>query len=179
MSHASLLAPIVKTLREDLDKAVEGVSGPGYQALKTRYGALKSVEKDVAGATHREAQKLPAGLSGQLADIASGEEVIRGIFSLNPKALVRGLSIQGAKELYRYFNSPNRAIQRLFQVRAASQRPIPPALGAIGAGVRGLGQSPLGAMGGGLMGSRAMPPPRQPPPREPPKREIRPSTVGP
>ncbi len=123
VSRATLLAPIARTLRGQLDAAIEGATGPGYQALRQQYGALSSVEKDIAKAVQREANKIPGGLAGTFADIAASEEAIRGIFTLNPAALARAGGIKAAQRAVKYVNDPNRAIERLFQRRATPPGP--------------------------------------------------------
>jgi hypothetical protein len=125
VSRATLLAPIARTLRGQLDAAIEGATGPGYQALRQQYGALSSVEKDIAKAVQRETNKLPGGLAGTFADIGASEEAIRGIFTLNPAALARAGGIKAAQQAVKYINNPNRAIERLFARRAAPP-PGPP-----------------------------------------------------
>jgi hypothetical protein len=162
VGRANLLAPVARTLRSQLDAAIESAQGPGYQALRSQYGALTSVEKDVARSVQREANKIPGGLAGTFADMAASEEAIRGVLTLNPAALARAGGIRAAKAAVKYVNDPNRAIERMFVRRATPQ--VPPAplaapaarAGAIGAGA--------GMASGGLPQPKRDPdqPPRQP-----------------
>lgn len=145
VSHSSLLAPIASTLRQQLDSAIEGAQGPGYQVLKNQYGALRSVEKDVAGAVQREANKIPGGLMGHLADLGSAEEFIRGVMTLNPSAMARAGGIKAAKLAMKYVNDPNRAIARLFARRTAPT--VGPVRQAVGGTIRG-GAAPVGGVSG-------------------------------
>lgn len=120
-----------RELRAALDQTIAGAAGPGYQALRTQYGALRSVEKDVAAAVQREANKLPGGLGGLLADSLGGEEILRGIVTFNPRAVVTGVGLKAAQRLRQYVNSPNRAIEKLFALRALPPSgPIPSGIGA-------------------------------------------------
>lgn len=139
VSRASLLAPITTILRNGLDQAVTSAAGPGYQALRTQYQALRSVEKDLASALQKQANKLPGGLAGSLADLASAEQFLHGIITINPGALARAGTIKAAKAILGRVNDPNRAIGRMFARRMAPQqipfRPGAAALGAYGAGV--------------------------------------------
>jgi hypothetical protein len=140
VGRANLLAPVARILRSQLDAAIGEAQGPGYQALRLQYGALASVEKDVARAVQREANKIPGGLAGTFADMAASEEAIRGVLTLNPAALARAGGIRAAKSAIKYIYDPNRAIERMFARRAAPQ--VPPAplaapvaqAGGIGAG---------------------------------------------
>jgi hypothetical protein len=148
VSRATILAPIARTLRGQLDAAIEGAQGPGYQAMRQQYGALTSVEKDVAKAVHREANKVPGGLAGTFADIAASEEAIRGIFTLSPGALARAGGIRAARNAVKYINDPNRAIERLFERRMSSAAPPSALWGGLGPVAR------AGAIGTGDVMSR-------------------------
>jgi hypothetical protein len=123
VGRANLLAPVARILRSQLDSAIEEAQGPGYQALRLQYGALASVEKDVARAVQREANKIPGGLAGTFSDMAASEEAIRGVLTLNPAALARAGGIRAAKSAIKYIHDPNRAIERLFARRAAPPKP--------------------------------------------------------
>jgi hypothetical protein len=126
VSRGTMLAPIARTLRDQLDSAIEGSAGAGYQALRHQYGALRSVEKDVAAAVQREANKIPGGISGTLADIAAAESFIHGVITLSPGMIARAGGIRAARNAVKYLNDPNRAIERMFARRVASQTPSPP-----------------------------------------------------
>jgi hypothetical protein len=141
VSHASLLAPVVRTLRSNLDDAITKYQGAGWQQLRLRYGALKSVENDVAGAVQRDANKLPGGIGGLFADIASSTEAIHGIprliFLGDPTPLARAAAIKAGQMAVRYVNSPNRAITQIFERRATAAAPglvrrYAPGVGALG-----------------------------------------------
>ncbi len=158
VSRGTMLAPIARTLRDELDKAIEGSSGAGYQALRLQYGALRSVEKDVAAAVQREASKLPGGISGTLADIAAAESFIHGVITLSPAMIARAGGIRAARNAVKYLNDPNRAIERMFARRMNPPTPapyLPPSVlvpgvraGALGAG-DDLSQRPLRTSIGG------------------------------
>jgi hypothetical protein len=141
------LAPVATTLRAQLDHAIESAGSPGYQALKLQYGALRSIEKDVAGAVQREANKVPGGIGGVFLDALATEEAMRGIF--NPAALVRAGGAKAAKAALKYINDPNRAIERLFTRRASSMGAPPPGPVRQGIGSAVSGASPIGAVAGG------------------------------
>jgi hypothetical protein len=123
VTHAALLAPVVKVLRDGIDQAVTSLQGPGYQALRIQYGALRSIERDMAAAAQREANKHPGGLAGAFADIAASEQALHGIFALDPSRIGTAGLIKGAQAAHRYINSPNRAISRMFERRERSLNP--------------------------------------------------------
>lgn len=152
VSFASGLAPVAKSLREGLNAAIEGAEGPGYQALKLRHGALQSVEKDVAGAVQREANKLPGGIGGIFADMAATEQAIHGVLTLDPSMLVRAVGLKAAKGALKYINSPNRAIAKLFSRAATRGAPPSPLQQGIGEGVQA-GMPAMGGVTGGVGGN--------------------------
>jgi hypothetical protein len=151
VTRASLLGEVARTLRQTLDKSIESTEGPGYQALRNQYGALKSVEKNVAAAVQREANKVPGGLAGMFGDLAASEEAIRGIITLNPGALARAGGIKAAKALQKHIYNPNRAIQTLFNKAANRGAPPSPSALLMSRGVRGA-LPPIGMGAGGVAG---------------------------
>jgi hypothetical protein len=159
VSRSALLAPVTTILRDQLDKAIEGAQGPGYQALRYQYQALRTVEKDVAAAVQREANKIPGGMVGMFADLGATEEAIRGVLTLNPVTVARAGGIKVAKKALQYINDPNRAITRMFAHRAASANPVPsfrPGMTAMGAQSGGqVGER--GPLGGEIIARRRFP----------------------
>jgi hypothetical protein len=125
VGNAGLDALIANQLRTGLDRAIESATGPGYQALKNQYGALRSIEKDVVHRSIVDArQAAGGGLLGRLGDIASGEEVIRGVLTLNPSAFARGVALKGYTSTLKRLRDPNRAVRRMFDV-AEKQYKVP------------------------------------------------------
>lgn len=114
-SRASIDSMVANQLRGGLDKAIEAASAPGYQALKNEYGSLKAIEKDVVHRAVVEGRKnLGGGLIGNIGDIASADEVLRGVLTLNPAAILRGAGLKAFTAYVRHLRDPNRAVQRLF-----------------------------------------------------------------
>ncbi len=126
----------------------------------------------MASAAQREANKVPGGLAGTFADITASEEAIRGVLTLNPKALLTAAGIRGAKSAIKYINDPNKAIERLFQRRLQGPPPpmgrsLDPALmGGVRAGAIGMGSgypSPdIGPAGGRVIQRRTIQPQPEP-----------------
>lgn len=120
-THAAVIDMIANKMRKGLDEAVENTVGPGYQALKNEYGALSSIEKAVVNRAVVDGRKnLGGGILGRIGDIASAEELIRGVVTLNPKAVAIGTGIKAGVSFMNWLRSPNRAISRLFD--AADQK---------------------------------------------------------
>jgi hypothetical protein len=122
-SHSTMMNQVLDTLRGSQNQAMEvGLQGPQYQALRTRYGALASVESDVTNALRRQAAKSP-GLADRVGDLGFWTSALHGIVTLNPKTLGTAASIKGAQEITRYLRSPNRAVTKLFSTRARGLDP--------------------------------------------------------
>jgi hypothetical protein len=114
-SRAGVDAMVANQLRAGLDKAIESAASPGYQELKNQYGALKTIEKDVVHRAIVEGRKnLGGGLMGNIGDIVSADELIRGLVTLSPASLARGVALKGFTQFVRHLRDPNRAIEKLF-----------------------------------------------------------------
>ncbi len=137
----SILEPIARILRKQMDETITKAEGPGWQRLRDDYGALRAMDKDVTRAVERIARKPNSGLA-QLGDLISSSEFIHGLITLNPAALSRAVGMRGANELHRLFNDPNRIIERMFKDRIASRTPRPPPRSPLlSLGTRSLGMS--------------------------------------
>jgi hypothetical protein len=131
------LEPVARILRKQLDEGIADTEGPGWQDLRDKYKALQGIKGDVAKAVQRIANRPKSGLS-QFGNAVSAMELIRAGLG-HPDALARAVGAQGAKALNKFFNDPNRQIQRLFDRRMATPPPssapygVPPArAGVIG-----------------------------------------------
>jgi hypothetical protein len=117
-SRNSMLNDVVGTMRESLNQTMEtALQGPQYQGLRNRYGALASIEKDVANGLRNESSRVPGGLFERLARPVQWVNAIHGLFSLDPHSLGFAAAIQGARKLDQYLHGPNRAVTRLFNAR--------------------------------------------------------------
>ena len=124
-SKASIDALIANKLRQKLDDGVTGLTGEQYQALKNQYKSLKTVERDIIKAAIRDARKNNKSLL-DYTDILTGGDAIAGIVTLNPGLLARGATARGIKEFYKYLNSPNRAIKKIFKSVEKTNQRFPP-----------------------------------------------------
>lgn len=117
-SKASVDAMIANNLRTGLDEAISSAKGPGYAELKSKYGSLKTIEKDVNKRAQVAARKTSGGLT--FGDVFSAEEVIRGLATMNPGAIATGVGVKGATTLWKYFNNPDRYIKDIFNEASKS-----------------------------------------------------------
>lgn len=115
---------VARVLREELDKTITGLEGPGYQDLKLKYGALKAIEPSVAAAARKELNKGPvSAFLYNMLDNPSMGHVLRGIVTLNPHATARGLMYQAARLGKSIRESPDRAIASMFRAAESPQQP--------------------------------------------------------
>ncbi len=109
-------------LRENLDRFITKLTDETYQPLKNQYGALKTIEKDVARQVAVELRRTKAGLI-DFTDIFTGADLFSGVITGNPTLVVKGLVGRGTKEIIKYLNNPNRYIKNMFQVLEKSEIP--------------------------------------------------------
>jgi hypothetical protein len=102
--------PINNKIKKMLHPDLEGK----YQELKNKYGALKSIEKEVNQRAIVDARKNVKGLI-DFSDIFSGSEVVRGVLTANPATVATGAAAKGVAAWYRYLSSPNRHIKNMFE----------------------------------------------------------------
>jgi hypothetical protein len=112
-SKASIDSMIANRLRKQLDDAIEGLEGSGYQQLKNKYGSLKAIERDVNRRAIVDARKNMKGLI-DFSDIFSGSEVVRGILSMNPSTIASGMTAKAIASIYRHMNNPNTIVKNMF-----------------------------------------------------------------
>lgn len=108
---AAIDALAVNKLRSALDSAVEKY---GYQQLKNQYGALRSIEKEVASRAAVDARKNVKGLI-DFADIASAAEAARAVATMSAGPAAASISIKALKEWYKHLNNPNRIVGKMFE----------------------------------------------------------------
>jgi hypothetical protein len=105
---------IANKLRSKMDDLIANVADPNYQILKNQYGALSSIEKDVAKRAIVQGRKAPAGLL-DFTDIFSAGDVINGIASFNPALIAKGGVQKVISSTLKKLNDPDRAIAGMFK----------------------------------------------------------------
>jgi hypothetical protein len=113
-SRAYIDSLIVNNIRKGLDASIEKATGPGYQALKNEYGALKTIEKDVSRRAIVDARKNPKGLL-DFSDVFSGGQVVNGLLSMNPATVGTGLASKIIANFYKRLNDPNKIVDGMFK----------------------------------------------------------------
>jgi len=111
-AKARLDASVASKLNQSLDELVTRITGEAYRPLRLEYGALKSIEKDVARQVALELRRNQKGLI-DFTDIFTGGDILAGV--IDPTSLIRGLGGRGIKEVYKYLNNPNRYVKKIFE----------------------------------------------------------------
>jgi hypothetical protein len=113
-SNATLPAAVyndaARDVRQALNAAVEGTKGEGYAAARRAYGALKEIERDVGLAVGRSL-KNPENKTfwSKLAGVGAVADLLHG-------NVLQGGGLKLAGAIQQYLASPNRAVQRLFEL---------------------------------------------------------------
>lgn len=113
-SKAYIDAIIANHMRKGLDTSIESLKGAGYQKLKSAYGSLKAIERDVNRRAIVDARKNAKGLI-DFTDIFSGSTAVHGILTLNPALVGEAAAAKGIAKLYRHLNDPNRIVKNMFE----------------------------------------------------------------
>lgn len=116
-SRAAIDAGIVHELRKALDEAINNATGENYQELKSQYGALSALEKDVNKAALQQAKQVGSNTMGlgKYVDVFSGGDMVSGLLSLNPALFTKGLAQSGISHFFQWLNSPDRAVSTMFK----------------------------------------------------------------
>lgn len=136
---AAIEAMVANKLREGTDAAITGLTGQNYRAMKNSYGAVRSIEKDVAHRALVQGRNTKGGLGGMLLDLATADQVIHAIGHFDPTALGHAAALRGFKAVREKLLSPDRAVRRMFETAERLQNPqagTGPAREAISYGVR-------------------------------------------
>ena len=113
-SMAAIDQIYVNNLRNILDTAIENEKGAGYQNLKNKYGAYKTIEKDVLRKSLADAKSHKYGLF-DFANILTAAEAVSAIVTFNPVSAGKVGMMQAAKSYMKWRNSPNTAVSQMFK----------------------------------------------------------------
>jgi uncharacterized protein YfiM (DUF2279 family) len=111
---ASIDDTVARFLRLSLDDAVDKYNGPGYQQLKNRYGALRTIEKDVVNRAIVDGRKNNVGLL----DFSDMFSVSKGVYSaakLDPAGAAAAGAMYALKQNMKKRNDPNLLVKKLFK----------------------------------------------------------------
>jgi hypothetical protein len=129
---------IANNLKAALDASIEKASGPQYQALKRKYGALRMLETDVTKRAIVDARKNIKGLI-DFTDIFSSHQLVYGMFSGQLPSVAAGATVKLLMQRMKFLNDPNRIVGKMFKqsdkyIQKAKKKPgvVPKAMLGIG-----------------------------------------------
>ena len=101
-----------------LDTAINNGSTASqeYQSLKRLYWSLTNIEDEVSKRALVEARKNIKWLSDTLLDSFAGGEITDAVLTLNPVKAAKAWVISGLWRYFKYLNSPNTNIRKLFEL---------------------------------------------------------------
>lgn len=118
-AKAQVDASVASLMRSNLDDSISKAMGDGYQDLKNKYGALRSIEKDVSHRATVFSRQNQKGLA-DFTDIFTGGEILGGTAALlagNPagaKSIISGLSGRFIKGKIKDLNNADNIVRRMF-----------------------------------------------------------------
>jgi hypothetical protein len=112
-----------QALRNLLDSKMDELAGPGYQALKSRYGALKSVEDVIQRRIPVAERQAPESLSAVLSKAYAAGRVARGVLSANPLDIAEGAVSLASQRRSARLNNPDYLTQQAFSKTQPSPGP--------------------------------------------------------
>ena len=112
-SKAYVDSLIANKMRSSLDDVIEKTTAKQYQVLKNRYGALKTIEKDVTKRAIVDARKNVKGLV-DFSDIISSSAAIHGLLAANPATLASAATSKGMAAWIKRLNDPNKIVGNMF-----------------------------------------------------------------
>ena len=104
---------IANRLRQSLDDTIQRTTGKDYQVLKNKYGALRTIEKDVVHRSIIDARRNNKGLL-DFTDVFSGYHIIRGVLTAEPVSVAAGIGSRVISAYYKMLNNPNRIVKNMF-----------------------------------------------------------------
>jgi len=114
-ASAEINAGSARAIREALDDVITSTTGEGYQALRSQYAALKSLEDDLVRKFQQNARKIGGGLPEYMGMFASGD-IIGGVLAGQPQQVAKGAILGTLAALKRKLSDPERFLKRAFKL---------------------------------------------------------------
>ncbi len=104
-----------RLIREMMDDVIEETTGAQYQATRSQYAALKSLEDDLVRKFQQDARSIGGGLPEYTGAFASGD-IIGSALSLDPAQFAKGATLGTFSLLKRKLSNPERFLRRSFDL---------------------------------------------------------------
>jgi hypothetical protein len=98
-----------------MDDVIEESTGAQYQATRSQYAALKSLEDDLVRKFQQDARSIGGGLPEYTGAFASGD-IIGSALSLDPAQFAKGATLGTFSLLKRKLSNPERFLRRSFDL---------------------------------------------------------------
>lgn len=110
-SKAGVDAGVASMMRKQLDKLIESTEGAGYQDIKNRYGAVKSLREGTnkAAFASMAEKNMP-----NFFDITSGTALVHGLISMNPATVAGATFMEGLNAFRRKMFNPDTYVKKMF-----------------------------------------------------------------
>lgn len=120
-SIAKIDSMIANHLRKSLDDVIEKGSTLNsklkkdfsYQQLKNKYGALKTIEKDINQRAIVDGRKNKKGLI-DFTDVFTSGDIVGGLVAGSPVHVTKGIVGKVLAGTYKYLNEPNTIVKNMF-----------------------------------------------------------------
>jgi phenylalanyl-tRNA synthetase alpha subunit len=112
--RAMVDAAIANGMRREMNSVIENSTGGQYKELKSKYGALKTIESDVTKRSIVDSRKNEKGLL-DFSDIFTGHQIVKALATKDPAGLAAGGVAKIIKERMKVLNDPNKKIQKMFE----------------------------------------------------------------
>jgi len=104
-------------MRKTLDDTIEfALSKSGYQELRNQYKSLKTIEGDVLRSAAKHTISGEGTLGDKLLNTFAGEELVRGIMTLNPQTITNAASLKSFQLIRSIMRNPDRKIANIFKM---------------------------------------------------------------
>ena len=113
-AKAQVDASVASLMRKEQDDIITNLKGEGYKDLKKQYGALRSIEDGVNAKAMQEMRKATKGIF-DLPDVFTGAYAVHGLLTMSPEVMISAAAAKGMGKLYKWMNSPNRAVKNMFK----------------------------------------------------------------
>ncbi len=114
-ASSKVYAGTSKLIRESMDDVIEETTGAQYQATRSQYAALKSLENDLVRKFQQDARQIGGGLPEYTGAFASGD-IIGSALSLDPAQFAKGATLGTFSVLKRKLSNPERFLRRSFDL---------------------------------------------------------------
>ena len=130
--HAFVDSFIANDLRGQLDSAINKATGAEYSGLKKKYGALKTIEREVNQRAVVDARRNNKGLI-DFSDIMTSGDIVSGMMRKDPATAAAGAAGKTISGYYKMLNDPNRIVKGMFSEveKASKAKPRSKALSAL------------------------------------------------